>query len=199
VQVYEQKHAAANDTRRFLIIVHVKADYAFSRYFKLASQADMALFRGMFLSLKVKCKAGSTSARGGHIQDFSIQQAFLPKFENESQDTEIAAAIQAAADQRYMLVTVKHSGSLGTLSFELMGAKNSQGNVYTAVGVLLLHAHFHRVAAVSYALLPDNDSHKHPAASFIRPSHFPFPQLFLHKHSYNFLAYLSAPIPKYTP
>jgi hypothetical protein len=40
------------------------------------------------------------------------------------------AAVQA--DQRYLVVTIKHSGSLVTLSGEGFAAKNSVGNEFTA-------------------------------------------------------------------
>ncbi len=61
-----------------------------------------------------------------------MQQAFLPKFENEGQDASIADAIVAAAGQRYMVITIKHSGSLVTMSGNGFAAKNSLDNEYTA-------------------------------------------------------------------
>jgi hypothetical protein len=78
------------------------------------------------------------------ILSLGFQHTFLPKFENERQDASIADEIVAAADARYMVATVKHSGSLNTLSHDLMGAKNSINNEFTGVGVLLLHAHYRR-------------------------------------------------------
>lgn len=146
-QVFRQEES--NKCHRYLIIVHVKADHIFSKYFKMASQADLALFRGMFMTLDVR---GDLAKRAELpvITNCEVHQAFLPKFENESQDSEISSAIQAASGQRYMMATVKHSGSLATLSHDLIGAKNSQGNIYTAVAVLLLKAHYQRVARSTY-------------------------------------------------
>lgn len=134
------------------MIVHVKADNMFPKYFKRASQADLALFRGMFMTLDVRGDF-DTSAKKPALTNCEVHQAFLPKFENEGQDADIASAILAQSGQRYMLVTVKHSGSLATLSHDLMGAKNSQNNMYTAVALLLLKAHYQRIAASWYVIL----------------------------------------------
>lgn len=145
------------------------------------TQADMPLFRGMFLtatlseplplspsssnasshsksdsksnmkgsksSKKAKGSSGTSTAHASSpaITFLGFQQTFLPKFENERQDESIADAIVAAADERYMVATVKHSGSLNTLSHTLMGAKNSTDNQFTGVGILLLHAHYARL------------------------------------------------------
>ena len=62
-----------------------------------------------------------------------VQQAFLPKFENEGQDASIADAIVAGAADQYMVITIKHSGSLVTLSgTQGFAAKNSLNNEFTA-------------------------------------------------------------------
>jgi hypothetical protein len=61
-----------------------------------------------------------------------VQQAFLPKFENEAQDSSVAGAIVGGAASRYMVVSVKHSGSLLTLSRHGFAAKNSIQNEFTA-------------------------------------------------------------------
>lgn len=143
-QVFRQANESAGDSQ-YLIIVHVRADDVFSKYFKVASKADLSLFRGMFMTLDVRGGFAQTTDKPV-ISNCEIHQAFLPKFENEGQDAEIASAIRAGAGKRYMQVTVKHSGSLATLSYDLMGAKNSQGNIFTAVAVLLLKAHYLRVA-----------------------------------------------------
>jgi len=45
-----------------------------------------------------------------------------------------------------MVITVKHSGSLVTLSSQGFAAKNSLANAFTAGGEALLLAHFKRVA-----------------------------------------------------
>ena len=162
----------------YLVIVHVVADWAFKRFFEAASQADMPLFRGMFLNVQLsqplqRADSNSSGAatdadsysdtssapvtpRDGNphksprletpsITYIGFQQTFLPKFENERQDTSIANEIVAAADERYFVATVKHSGSLNTLSHNVMGAKNSVSNEFTGAAVLLLHAHYRRV------------------------------------------------------
>jgi cell division septation protein DedD len=87
----------------------------------------------------------ATTTAAPAVASFGFQQTFLPKFENERQDESIAEEIVAAADQRYMVATVKHSGSLNTLSHALMGAKNSIDNEFTGVAILLLHAHYARL------------------------------------------------------
>jgi len=51
----------------------------------------------------------------------SVQQAFLSKFENEGQAAATADQIVEGASKRYMVVTVKHSGSLVTLSAGQVG------------------------------------------------------------------------------
>lgn len=55
--------------------------------------------------LQMRAELPDTSKPGKHkafksIQAAAVQQAFLPKFENEGQDTRIADAIVAAADER---------------------------------------------------------------------------------------------------
>jgi hypothetical protein len=171
----------------YLVIVHVLQDHVFKSVFAKSSQAEMPLFRGMFLSVKLTkpiCSGvspespvsttGSEStsvsessetcstepdvstapefrSRPKHedaaeLESVAIQQAFLPKFENEAQDRHIADQIVAQAGSNYMVITVKHSGSLNTLSHNLMGAKNSVNNMYTAAGILLLHSHYKRLS-----------------------------------------------------
>lgn len=148
VQVLKQKEDQ-NSKRQYLVIINVRADHVFSKYFKIASQADLALFRGMFMTVTLAGDVPGTIRNSDKpvITDCAVHQAFLPKFENETQDTDVAAQILAESNQKYMLVTLKHSGSLATLSYNLMGAKNSQGNIYTNVAILLLKAHYERVAA----------------------------------------------------
>ena len=134
------------------MIVHVVVDRAFKRFFENASQAEMPLFRGMFLTVTLDGPLQDGEAKPG-IKHLGFQQTFLPKFENEKQDESIADAIVAAADKHYMVATIKHSGSLNTLSHNLMGAKNSIDNEFTAVAIMLLHAHYHRLfecASVSH-------------------------------------------------
>lgn len=78
------------------------------------------------------------------LQKAQVQQAFLPKFENESQDTDIAQQIVKEAGERFMVVTIKHSGSLITMSADTFGAKNSINNDFTACGMLVINEHFKR-------------------------------------------------------
>lgn len=127
---------------RYLVIVHVAADHAFKAVLSRASAADMPLFRGMFLTIRLNKTAVAAPAP----TDVAVHQAFLPKFENEAQDAHVADAIVEQAGARYMVATVKHSGSLATLSHDLVGAKNSVRNEFTAVAVVLLRAHYERLA-----------------------------------------------------
>jgi hypothetical protein len=46
---------------------------------------------------------------------------------------------------RYQVVTIKHSGSLVTLSADGFAAKNSLNNAFTAAGALLLLTHYQRL------------------------------------------------------
>jgi hypothetical protein len=152
---------------QYLLILHVKADHAFKKFFLNASQADMPLFRGMFLQVTLSHspplpstdvqaagvqKLRDTSSRQQPtITSLTFQQAFLPKFENEMQDAVVADGIVQAADERYMVVSIKHSGSLSTLSYNLIGAKNSINNIFTSTAVILLHAHYQRLPGMSCA------------------------------------------------
>lgn len=113
----------------------------------------MALYRGMYLRLGVGTTDAEPDKRTKCITSTAVHQAFLPKFENEAQDSEIAAAIQRSSGERYMGVSVKHSGSLATMSHDLLGAKNSQGNIYTAVACVLLEAHYARVEATDKCVI----------------------------------------------
>ncbi|GFR51493.1 hypothetical protein Agub_g13855, partial [Astrephomene gubernaculifera] len=85
------------------------------------------------------------------VHSARVQQAFLPKFENEGQDAAVADAVVSSAClppplSRPTVVTLKHSGSLVTLSPEGgWAAKNSVGNEYTAGGAALLSAHYARL------------------------------------------------------
>jgi hypothetical protein len=173
-------------SRDYLVILHVLQDTVFKSVFAKSSQAEMALFRGMFLSVELTkpihahCHDGTASTSDSEssgtfstesevstassrtslrdkdapaLKSVTIQQAFLPKFENEAQDQQIANQIVAQAGSHYMVATVKHSGSLNTLSHNLMGAKNSINNEYTAAGILLLHAHYRRLSDLTCDLL----------------------------------------------
>ena len=140
-------------------------DSTFKQFLSKASQADMPLFRGMFLKATLseplvrepsaspmkRSRPGSPSSAPA-VLSLAVQQAFLPKFENEGQDTSIANAIVSSAEERYMAITVKHSGSLATLSHNLMGAKNSINNSFCEAAVILLRAHYNRLPAATCAL-----------------------------------------------
>ncbi|GJN10002.1 hypothetical protein PR202_ga28060 [Eleusine coracana subsp. coracana] len=74
-----------------------------------------------------------------------IRATFYPKFENEKSDQETHKVFNDAAPPNIAIifmcqVTLKHSGSLFMYAGHLGGAyaKNSFGNVYTAVGVFVL-------------------------------------------------------------
>jgi hypothetical protein len=47
--------------------------------------------------------------------------------------------------RRYQVITIKHSGSLVTLSADGFAAKNSVNNAFTAAGALLLLTHYQRL------------------------------------------------------
>eukprot|EP00798_Chlamydomonas_sp_ICE-L_P020785 gene20785-27611_t len=100
-------------------------DHSFKKYLQNCSLSDMLLYRGLLLKV---CATASLD----RILSARVQQAFLPKFENEGQDSSIADAIVDGADNRYMVVTIKHSGSLVTLSSAGFAAKNSVANEFTA-------------------------------------------------------------------
>ncbi|XP_020676662.1 tRNA ligase 1 [Dendrobium catenatum] len=71
-----------------------------------------------------------------------IRATFYPKFENEKSDQEIRARMidMVAHGLATVEVSLKHSGSLFMYAGHLGGAyaKNSFGNIYTAVGVFVL-------------------------------------------------------------
>jgi len=133
----DEATSGASAPRTFFVIVHVHADHAFKGYLKHCSQSDLMLFRGLVLKVCM---------HEGKLLSAQVQQAFLPKFENEVQDSRIADAIVAGAHERFMVVTIKHSGSLVTLSgSQGFAAKNSLDNEFTAGATALLSAHFQRV------------------------------------------------------
>ncbi|KAG6543229.1 hypothetical protein Mapa_015480 [Marchantia paleacea] len=82
-------------------------------------------------------KGGKLSARA------QVRATFYPKFENEKSDQEVRnKMIQAVTSGKGIVeVSLKHSGSLFLYSGDDIGgafAKNSYGNLYTAVGVYVL-------------------------------------------------------------
>ena len=150
-----KRAADVTEGAEYLIIVHVLNDVTFKTFLENASLADMPLFRGMFLRATLSrpvapapsSKDPNKRAKVGPpvVRSLGFQQAFLPKFENEGQDTSIADAIVSSAGSRYMVVSVKHSGSLATLSHNLMGSKNAINNDFTNTAIILLKAHYSRL------------------------------------------------------
>nr|XP_016459570.1 PREDICTED: uncharacterized protein LOC107783112 [Nicotiana tabacum] len=71
-----------------------------------------------------------------------VRATFYPKFENEKSDQEIRSRMieMVSKDLATMEVSLKHSGSLFMYAGHAGGAyaKNSFGNIYTAVGVFVL-------------------------------------------------------------
>ncbi|KAG2429799.1 hypothetical protein HXX76_010583 [Chlamydomonas incerta] len=139
--------AAGGGRRVFGVVVHVHGDHAFKKYLQNCSSSDLLLYRGLLLQVE-------TTADVSAITAARVQQAFLPKFENEGQDAAVADAVVAAATAgedgagagaRPTVVTIKHSGSLVTLSWDGgWAAKNSVANEFTAGGAALLRAHYDR-------------------------------------------------------
>jgi hypothetical protein len=139
MEVLGQGGDGSETSRHFLLIVHVLADHAFKRYLQHCTPSDLILFRGLLLHV-------STSPSMDKVVTAGVRQSFLPKFENEGQDSSIADTIVASADDRYMVITIKHSGSLVTLSGSTgFAAKNSLENGYTAGAAVILFAHYHRL------------------------------------------------------
>ncbi|WIA17822.1 hypothetical protein OEZ85_009328 [Tetradesmus obliquus] len=135
---HDMEQPANEATQELAVIVHVLSDYAFKKYLQHCSASDLMLLRGLLLKVE-------TNAAMDRILSARVQQAFLPKFENEGQDSSIADAIVQHADERPMVVTIKHSGSLVTLSSQGFAAKNSLDNEYSAGAAVLLQAHFVRL------------------------------------------------------
>ncbi|CAN1281668.1 tRNA ligase 1 [Linum perenne] len=77
-----------------------------------------------------------------------IRATFYPKFENEKSDQEIRTRMieMVSKGLANMEVTLKHSGSLFMYAGNTGGAyaKNSFGNIYTAVGVFVLGRNFQK-------------------------------------------------------
>ncbi|CAK9174419.1 unnamed protein product [Ilex paraguariensis] len=76
-----------------------------------------------------------------------IRATFYPKFENEKSDQEIRTRMieMVSKGLATLEVSLKHSGSLFMYAGQEGGAyaKNSYGNIYTAVGVFVLGRMFH--------------------------------------------------------
>jgi hypothetical protein len=172
VKVYRQQEQC----QRFLIVISVSGDAAFPVYNNIASNSDLALFRGMLLAVTLPrpllpIEHGATSDKPSeqHTEavsaapaaQCSVMQAFLPKFDisrtsitDTASEASVAACIQKEAAQQFMLVSVKHSGHLATISDTLVSSKSSVGSVHCAAAVILLHAHFTRLSARYGDLVP---------------------------------------------
>lgn len=71
----------------------------------LAGAVDVDIDGSCLVHMQLRAELPDSSKAGKHkafktIQAAAVQQAFLPKFENEGQDTRIADAIVAGADER---------------------------------------------------------------------------------------------------
>lgn len=159
MQVYRQHEQA----QRFLVVISVSGDAAFPIYNNVASNSDLALFRGMLLGVLLPKPLLPLAATPEPDQlpetaataQCSVMQAFLPKFDISrtsiaaaaAAEASVAASIQNEAGKRIMLVSVKHSGHLTTLSDTLVSSKSSVASIHCAAAVILLHAHFARVSA----------------------------------------------------
>ncbi|GLC34248.1 hypothetical protein PLESTF_000823000 [Pleodorina starrii] len=135
----EAADGATLPRRHFSVVVHVHGDHAFKKYLQNFSSSDLLLYRGLLLLVE-------TAPDMSRLMSARAQQAFLPKFENEGQDAAVADRVaEAAAAGRPTIITIKHSGSLVTLSYDGgWAAKNSVANEFTAGGAALLRAHFDR-------------------------------------------------------
>ena len=75
-----------------------------------------------------------------------VRATFYPKFENEKSDQEVRMRMieMTSKGMSTLEVTLKHSGSLFMYAGHIGGAyaKNSFGNIYTAVGVFVLERMF---------------------------------------------------------
>ncbi|WCJ41062.1 tRNA ligase 1 [Euphorbia peplus] len=103
--------------------------------------------------------------KGNMLEDFvvdnstyaeaKIRATFYPKFENEKSDQEIRTRMieMVSKGLANVEVTLKHSGSLFMYAGNKGGAyaKNSYGNIYTAVGVFVLGRMFHESWGTSAA------------------------------------------------
>ena len=153
-------------SKSFLVVVSVSGDAAFPVYNNVASNSDLALFRGMLLAVTLAdpippCSQKQASVEAAELPtvdataECSIKQAFLPKFDisrttladTAAVEASVAASIQQDAAQHVMLVSVKHSGHLATFSDTLVSSKSSVASVHCAAAVILLHTHFARVSA----------------------------------------------------
>ncbi|KAJ7543365.1 hypothetical protein O6H91_09G034600 [Diphasiastrum complanatum] len=87
-------------------------------------------------------QGGSGLRKGGMHAKAQPRATFYPKFENEKSDQEIRLKIieVVSSGKGVLEVSLKHSGSLFMYAGDNGGAfaKNSYGNLYTAVGVFVL-------------------------------------------------------------
>lgn len=156
------QRAGDKNATRFLIIINVTSDDAFHTYNSAGSNSDLALFRGQAVTCTFVesplLEHGSSDAEAVPrplLSTCQVTQAFLPKFHTRAQDkVDVASVIRDEAGQRFMMVSVKHSGSLAMVSSELASSKNSVANPHAAAALLLLQAHYTRLAHHRYAPIP---------------------------------------------
>eukprot|EP00892_Ulva_mutabilis_P010846 jgi/Ulvmu1/8133/UM040_0029.1 len=157
IQFKVYQHADELHPKHFLVVINVTADDAFHTYNTTASASDLALFRGQILTcsfasslLQEDSTARPEATPSPQLLQCSVSQAFLPKFHTRAQDkVNTAQLIRDAAAQRFMMVSVKHSGSLAMVSSETASSKNSVSNTHAAAAVLLLQTHYARLAKSS--------------------------------------------------
>lgn len=157
LQVYQ--HASESCPKQFLVVIHVTADDAFHTYSTAASASDLALFRGQVLACSFVNSplAGEPATApavppSAELLSCSIAQAFLPKFHTRAQDkVDTAEGIKDQAAERFMMVSIKHSGSLAMISSDVASSKNSVGNAPAAAALVLLQAHYARLAQSRHA------------------------------------------------
>ncbi|GMH43609.1 hypothetical protein BSKO_11531 [Bryopsis sp. KO-2023] len=135
---FGDENEEGQDSKDFLIILHAQHDGVFKKYFKNATASDLPLFRGMFLKATLTRDLSRPLAA-------RVQQAFLPKFENEGEDVHMADKIVSQSNENFMVVTIKHSGSLVTMSSDAFGGKNSVNNEFTKCGMIVFNEHFKRI------------------------------------------------------
>ena len=135
-------------------MLNVTSDDAFHTYNSAASNSDLALFRGQALACSfTSCPhtdgngAGDESTAFPDLRSCRVVQAFLPKFHTRAQDkVDVAPFIRDQAERQFMMISVKHSGSLAMVSGDVASSKNSVSNPHAAAALLLLQAHYARLA-----------------------------------------------------
>ncbi|KAF3790306.1 hypothetical protein EJ110_NYTH09213 [Nymphaea thermarum] len=120
------------------------ADTRINNKNETSSESNSGL-SGIFVSktAKIKLPLGvDFNVDNATYSEAQIRATFYPKFENEKSDQEIRTRMieMVSKGQATLEVSLKHSGSLFMYAGHEGGAyaKNSYGNIYTAVGVFVL-------------------------------------------------------------